>query len=299
MDYIKLIEAEEQDRASILSEFGYNSKGERAKHPVIEIKKLLEISDKSYMKLADAFATRWDYLSSEAILKRHILGRSFGRDEIPAFSNLNPDDFRKLFAGEKSNIPQALSKTIVRARKDYEKESSMPRIGAIFFRDWFEFLISSLPGDNDFIKKYYAIAADSANIIYALRLLHAGERSKDLSEFALKGGMVPVRFLESLWDTDIQGACSRLSRTVYGKEIADSAIMSFNEGDLSILDQAMNRIKLRYLSDSRFCAFGPEILISYFERRMMEESAVRAIVRLKSAGLPQDMVKKAVSYVFD
>ncbi len=249
------------------------------------------------------FRERYDFANLKGALKAHLLGT--GADDLLVELGTIP---LAQFSGPLEDLPEpfgALAARILgkssrpapggiygapRARKDQDTEAheaSLQSIDEAVDRAMFAEL-AKLAGESKsaFLRDLAALQIDIANVKTLLRSRLANAPRDAALALMLKGGSIPLKELEELYEMPLADAGVRLASLplLKGVSAADLA-------DVSRLDVIADNVVVEQLRRARMVSIGAEPVIAYVMGREAEVVAVRTLLIGKMAGLSNEALR--------
>ncbi len=293
-DYQKMAESSPNEIRQVFQDAGYGFSEDSLDNAVLELQSFVEKN--SFEKdLTDLFRLHWDYRKAALFLKRTLREEPLG--DLPPWGLYPVEEFSRQMESGRSSLPESLGKAMEKAASDFELHFSAHRIDSIMEREYLSEFYGRIPKKNRYLFDYFSVVADSINLITALRYMEKGLLSDDFMEFFIPFGFIGRDRLDDIWETDRSALGGRMAATKYGKELSDAVSQALAERDFTILDNYFLMAKLDILSKSIYSAFGLEVLVAYYEKKVIEIETLRRIFRAKKSGLPEEETREVISYV--
>ena len=294
IDYQKMTEAPLEEMKQIFQDASYSFDEDSLNNEAILLAEF--VTKNSFdAEFTDMFKLRWDYKKAASYLRHSLRDQEIDEDEVISGGIYAMDEFVRQMESGRSQLPEELGKAMTKARADFEIHQSNARIDSIMSREYFASFFSKVPDKN--LKDYFSVIADSINLLTAIRYSEKGLHSDDFAEFYIPHGFIPADLLDEIWETDRSALASKMASSKYGKELSDALSSALSERDLTIVEGYFNQVKLNLLGRSIYSAFGLEVLVAYYEKKMIEIETLRKILRVKLSGLSESDIRKVVSYV--
>ncbi len=301
-DFQKLWDADASQTSSVLAELGYGGGEHDAEHALdVGIEILLKTIDKLVKnpELADVLRYKYDFSNISAYLKAHFAG------EVPRtfvqWGKFAPEKLFKLIEaqllGEKTELPPLFVDGINRAKRYYNTYRTSAAVDAALDATLLLHNRRVLP-IGDFFERYFAVLADWANVLSFIRTVRANFSVPMFWESYVHGGDIEMRVFTQAFTADAENAHNAFAFTEYGKTLQE-AIRNALAGEGELLDTIFRRARKKLFDATRYCSFGPELIVGYAGAKLDEIAILRVILRAKAAKMQYESIREVISYVVE
>jgi V/A-type H+-transporting ATPase subunit C len=241
--------------------------------------------------VVDLFRMKYDYHNIKVLVKSmgakmdatHLLSQS-GRIE--------PEKLSEVFiSGEQSGLPTAVLDAMSESASVLSRTGN-PQLADIAVDKAYYGELSALAKelDSEVIAGYVRLMTDCANLRIVVRARRT-QRSADFLSIALiPGGNAEIQPLQGLPASGEGFAEVFPAPELYTAVLLAPAVM---QGGVRILfERACDSAPMRYLSQIKYAAFGPVVVLTYLAALEWEITALRMILTGKLAGIAPNAVRE-------
>lgn len=217
----------------------------------------------------------YDFYNTKILLLEKIFDVKIS--EIHSLGNINLDKLKLIFAEERYELlPDYLRKVVQESINVYYEKKEKRYIDFVFDKSYLDYMCSfSYP---PFLQDYFMMKTDISNIMSLIRIKYFNE-GKELLNFVLSGnGFIPLEMLYYLSKVDIVEIPNEMRRWIYFKAI-DEGIKYLKERNSFVkLENLFNKLLFEYLDNTRYLSLGPEPIIAYIFKKLIEIKNVRMVL---------------------
>ncbi len=306
-DYQKIMDSEVGQLPTVLSEVGYGG-GEHDPESAFDLatEHLLALAEKlaGTTQIPEILRTGYDFQNASAYLKWRWFIRDEERGEFEQFlpwgkydSAQLVDEIERLFAGERSRLPESLQAGILRARELADSYHTPLAVDVALDGAYHRYVRESLP-EGEYFDRWFAVFADWLNVKSFLRVVALGVNHKLFWEGFVEGGDIPRSKFKQAAEMDKESIPTVFSYTEYGSKLADVVRDSLT-GKFAPLDVYFRTQLMNLYRYTRYCIYGIELVWAYIMTRREEIDTLRVIVRAKMANLPVELIREVISVVLE
>ncbi len=303
--YAKLIATPIGDFARMLTEYGYNFP-QRIESPEEinaffqqEKEALLSLIEKLFIEpiYPQLFRKRFDFLNTATIVKERIGVQYPEPAHTISFGLTEPSLIRKAIDEERFDyLPPEIASTIKDCFIAYKEEPLPYIIDTLAERAYYILLFSSLPA-NKFIRGYYSLLFDLMNITNFIRFRLMKKSFRDFLQVYIPHGRVDVSLFKELCELSPESVPGRLLALGWQKELVDAVQYALHESSFTLLESVKLRYLTEYLALAIYCPFGPEVVFSYYQRKLFEIEHLQTIALASFYSVSEGKLKKELDFV--
>jgi V/A-type H+-transporting ATPase subunit C len=240
--------------------------------------------------IVDLFRMKFDYHNVKVLVKSmgsntdatHIRSES-GRIDIEKLTEA-------FISGERRDLPAAIQAAIHSGvsvlSRTKDPQLSDITIDKIYFD---ELSTHSKELGNDFIAGYVRLLTDSAN----LRTFIRSQRTRRSADF-LRAALIPGGNADLQAVLNLPGSGEGLSDVFKATELerAVSLAPAALTGSQTQFERACDNAPMLYLTQKRYVAFGPTVVLTYLTRLEWEITTIRMILTGKLAGIAPEIIRE-------
>ncbi len=302
-DYQKVLDAELDELASLLSSLGYGGGEINIEHALdLAIERLFSLTDSLSRDrtVTDTLRLRYDFLNAGAILKAKLFGGNL-ESEFISFGKIPKDALLKgidaIWDREKPDLPEILMQSISAARKSASIFNTILEIDAAMDRSFLMYL-KEIFQKSEFFERLWKVNADFLNIKILVRVIKTEFLRKMFWEFFIPGGTIPRESFKSALEADRGNVHIEFRNSEYGIKLSDSIKQAIG-GKSNIIDNFFKSKLLELYRYTRYCPYGIEVLWAYANMVLEEIGILRTIVRSKRAGVSKDKIMEVISFAME
>lgn len=233
------------------------------------------IPDKDFLKL---LLLEYDFFNLKVIFKEKL----FQKDLSHLLHNLGfftTDDLKKIvFENKREEKSREIEEVINQANSIFNEKSEPYKIEFFFDKKYF-LLLESLAKKlkNKFIINFVKLKINLINLRIFLRLKKIGLTVDFLKEVLIEGGEITIEDFVNLYDQDLPFILNKLEKRFpfrFSKYFSEYS----TDGKFWQLEKKLFEEELGYLKKSKYMAFGPEIVITYFYAKKSANKNARLIM---------------------
>lgn len=245
-------------------------------------------------KIVDIMSIKYEYHNIKVLLKGKFLNKDFsdilipiGRMDIVKFKNIIiENDYSDLTKTMRLGIEETIT------RFNLTKDSQL--IDMILDMYMFEELREIAQELNDkFITKYIKAQIDLTNIRTLLRVKNQNKERDFLQRALIKGGIIDIDTLISLFNDAASNIPVKLSHTDYYEILKNNTTY---EG--GVLEKSMDNYIMKLMKDAKMIPFGMEPIIAYIYAKETEIKVIRIIMVGKLNNINAEIIRGRLRDVY-
>ncbi len=245
-------------------------------------------------KIVDIMSIKYEYHNIKVLLKGKFLNKDFsdilipiGRMDIVKFKNIIiENDYSDLTKIMRLGIEETIT------RFNLTKDSQL--IDMILDMYMFEELREIAQELNDkFITKYIKAQIDLTNIRTLLRVKNQNKERDFLQRALIKGGIIDIDTLISLFNDAASNIPVKLSHTDYYEILKNNTTY---EG--GVLEKSMDNYIMKLMKDAKMIPFGMEPIIAYIYAKETEIKVIRIIMVGKLNNINAEIIRGRLRDVY-
>lgn len=245
-------------------------------------------------KIVDIMSIKYEYHNIKVLLKGKFLNKDFsdilipiGRMDIVKFKNIIiENDYSDLTKIMRLGIEETIT------RFNLTKDSQL--IDMILDMYMFEELREIAQELNDkFITKYIKAQIDLTNIRTLLRVKNQNKERDFLQRALIKGGIIDIDTLISLFNDAASNIPVKLSHTDYYEILKN--ITTYEGG---VLEKSMDNYIMKLMKDAKMIPFGMEPIIAYIYAKETEIKVIRIIMVGKLNNINAEIIRGRLRDVY-
>lgn len=245
-------------------------------------------------KIVDIMSIKYEYHNIKVLLKGKFLNKDFsdilipiGRMDIVKFKNIIiENDYSDLTKTMRLGIEETIT------RFNLTKDSQL--IDMILDMYMFEELREIAQELNDkFITKYIKAQIDLTNIRTLLRVKNQNKERDFLQRALIKGGIIDIDTLISLFNDAASNIPVKLSHTDYYEMLKNNTTY---EG--GVLEKSMDNYIMKLMKDAKMIPFGMEPIIAYIYAKETEIKVIRIIMVGKLNNINAEIIRGRLRDVY-
>jgi V/A-type H+-transporting ATPase subunit C len=242
--------------------------------------------------LIDVFRARYDYHNLKVLVKSEATGEDAERLLLDA-GRVPVSALCEMYGNQKwALMPGAMGEAAQKARDVLAATADPQRCDFILDKACYKDILAAAQSSRDaFLSGYAALLIDSANLRAAVRWLRQGRDSARLESVLIDGGSVPA-----LSYLGIPASGDGLAGMFRGEleraaELGEQAVKNRRE-PLTSFEKRVDDSLTLYLRGAKYIPFGPPPLVGFLAAKESEQSAVRAALGGRMAGLSAPMIRE-------
>ena len=245
-------------------------------------------------KIVDIMSIKYEYHNIKVLLKGKFLNKDFsdilipiGRMDIVKFKNIIiENDYSDLTKTMRLGIEETIT------RFNLTKDSQL--IDMILDMYMFEELREIAQELNDkFVTKYIKAQIDLTNIRTLLRVKNQNKERDFLQRALIKGGIIDIDTLISLFNDAASNIPVKLSHTDYYEMLKNNTTY---EG--GVLEKSMDNYIMKLMKDAKMIPFGMEPIIAYIYAKETEIKVIRIIMVGKLNNINAEIIRGRLRDVY-
>lgn len=245
-------------------------------------------------KIVDIMSIKYEYHNIKVLLKGKFLNKDFsdilipiGRMDIVKFKNIIiENDYSDLTKTMRLGIEETIT------RFNLTKDSQL--IDMILDMYMFEELREIAQELNDkFVTKYIKAQIDLTNIRTLLRVKNQNKERDFLQRALIKGGIIDIDTLMSLFNDAASNIPVKLSHTDYYEMLKNNTTY---EG--GVLEKSMDNYIMKLMKDAKMIPFGMEPIIAYIYAKETEIKVIRIIMVGKLNNINAEIIRGRLRDVY-
>lgn len=245
-------------------------------------------------KIVDIMSIKYEYHNIKVLLKGKFLNKDFsdilipiGRMDIVKFKNIIiENDYTDLTKIMRLGIEETIT------RFNLTKDSQL--IDMILDMYMFEELREIAQELNDkFVTKYIKAQIDLTNIRTLLRVKNQNKERDFLQRALIKGGIIDIDTLMSLFNDAASNIPVKLSHTDYYEMLKNNTTY---EG--GVLEKSMDNYIMKLMKDAKMIPFGMEPIIAYIYAKETEIKVIRIIMVGKLNNINAEIIRGRLRDVY-
>lgn len=239
--------------------------------------------------LVDLFRVKYDYHNAKVVLKAEAMGS----DPLPLMSasgRVLPEALLTAYQEERGHdLPERLAKALAEGKEILARTANPQLADFALDKAYFEELLAlGAVRNNDFVKGYVSILADSTNLKSAVRTVRMGKNADFLRQALVPGGRVDPERLAA-------AGGEGLAAVFGGSALAEAAALgaaAAEGGSMTAFELACDNAVMNYLRGAKLVSFGEEAVLAYLAAVENEITAVRMILTGKLAGIAPQTIRE-------
>lgn len=242
-------------------------------------------------EIVDVFRLRFDYHNAKVLVKSEG-AETDGSHLLSSSGRIPPERLAEEYRSEEfHSISYEFKNAIIEAKSVLGRTENPQLADFILDKAYFTELESTAKKiASPFLKAYVSALADSVNINASVRTLRMGRDSDFLRKALVPGGS---RGIESVAQAAASpdGIEALFKGTVF-EEAAAKGAQAASGGSLTEFERACDNAVSRFLADSKYIGFGPEIVVSYLALVENEITSARMILTGKLSGVKPEKLRE-------
>lgn len=217
----------------------------------------------------------YDFYNAKILLLEKIFDIRIS-EPLP-LGNINTDRLKYIFSEEKYELlPDYLRGVVQEAIRVYYDKKEKRFIDFVFDKSYLDYIcINSYP---PFLQDYFRILADISNLSSLIRIKYLNEDLSLLNYILSVNGFIPLELLFSLSKKEISEIPNEMKRWIYFKAI-EEGIKFLNEKNSFVkLENLFNKLICEYLDTTKYLSLGPEPVIAYILKKLIEIKNIRIVL---------------------
>lgn len=226
-------------------------------------------------KIKNALRKEYDFYNVKILLLEKIFDVKI--TEPLSTGNITPERLRYIFSEEKYDLlPDELRVAVQKAISVYYEKKEKRFIDYVFDKAYLDYMcVFSYP---PFLQDYYMILTDISNLLSLIRIKYFDEDKSVLRFIISEKGYISYEFLNYLSTIDINMIPQEMKRWVYYKALEEGIRYLSEKNSFVRLENLLKKLLLEYLDTTRYLSLGPEPVITYIIKKLIEIKNIRLIL---------------------
>lgn len=244
----------------------------------------------------DLFRLDADVHNLKTFIKARLQEREPEDSELLAWGNWPREQLAALAAGEPKSEPARFRDAARRGIERHLESKDPAEVDLALDREAQAARVEA-SRENGFLRKLFALRADTENLRSLVRVRALGEERATLAAALVPGGTLkPAELLALLSEEDAQ-LVQRFRLTGFGRLVEEGLSWLREKRSLARLERLGRELELVHLARARYITFGFEPLVAFYLVRGNEVGNLRRLAAAKSAGLAEEDCRELVSLV--
>ena len=241
---------------------------------------------------------KYDFHNLKVVLKARLTGRGYADVEhaLIDMGNRSKSEWEiYLLTGKIKPLTDGMISTVKDATTHYNINEDAQSVDLIVDRHFVEEMLSvSSKINSPLLIKYLKRLIDFNNLRTFIRCEILNKDKKQVNQFFIKGGNIPVSVFISSFEKGHQDLLQVLSRKVASDDLSKALDAYSNEKTLLATEKKIAELQQNLMDESKKMSFGTEPVFAFFWKFENHLNIIRAILVGKLNGLPLEDIKKHV-----
>lgn len=206
---------------------------------------------------------------------------------------------KAIIDGERGDLPEKIEEAINYIKKRINEEKALPYlIDRWADQKYFETIYNlSQKTNNIFIKKLVLLQIDIVNLKNFIRGKRMNRENDYIVSELLPNGNISLKEFKELVEKPIEEGVGYL-RKYFSKEAARFIDDFLEKKNLWELEKNLENLETNFIRQSKFIAYGPEVVLGYYHAKKNATRNVRLIMTAKLNNIKSEEIKQRTRELF-
>lgn len=219
------------------------------------------------------------------------------------FSPLGISDYQKIKKNivneEREELPKEIEETIKYIKQQIGEKEALPHlIDRWADQKYFETICNlSQKTNNVFMKKLVLLQIDMVNLKNFIRGKRMNRKNDYILSELLPNGNISLKEFKELMEKPLEEGIGYL-RKYFSKDASRFIDDFLEKKNLWELERNLENLEMNFIRQSKFIAYGPEVVLEYYYAKKNANRNVRLIVTAKLSNIKSEEIKQRTRELF-